>query len=177
MGNKEGKRLAGKDRLMRDLREIPIPELLAFEAAIKKELQSRNVLRSANSPVADLAEYLFCRTFGWKQAPASEKGFDAMDDSGRRYQIKGRRITPSPGSRQLSAIRSFDGFDVLAVLLFREDYQLHRAALVPNEVAKRRCRFQERTNSYIFRASDEVWKLSDVRDVTSRLREAWTQLK
>ena len=32
-----------------------------------------------------------------------------MDDAKKRYQIKGRRITPWNRSRQLSAIRDLDG--------------------------------------------------------------------
>lgn len=34
----------------------------------------------------------------------SASGFDAKDAAGARYQIKARRITDAPGSRQLSAM-------------------------------------------------------------------------
>lgn len=161
---------------MRDLRQMPVSELLSLNAATTKELRDREVLRSANNPVADFAEYMFCSTFGWKQAPPSEKGYDATDRNGRRFQIKGRRIISSNKSRQLSAIRSFDTFDLLAVLLFSEDYRVHRAALMPNEIVKSKSRFQSRTRSFIFEARDDVWGISDVVDVTSQLRKQWDKL-
>jgi hypothetical protein len=72
-------------------------ELLTMHAAIMEELRGRNVLRSATNSV---------------------KGYDALDDAGTRYQVKGRRIHQRNKSRQLSAIRDLDGFDVLAVVLF-----------------------------------------------------------
>ena len=37
-----------------------VAELLALHVAIMEELRARNVLRSANNPTGDLAEYLFC---------------------------------------------------------------------------------------------------------------------
>ncbi|WP_246763593.1 hypothetical protein [Rhizobium sp. 007] len=67
-------------------------ELLTMHAAIMEELRGRNVLRSANNPTGDLAEYLFCAAFGWQQAANSVKGYDALDGAGIRYQVKGRRI-------------------------------------------------------------------------------------
>ena len=45
--------------------------------------------RSANNPTGSLAEFLFCRAFSWQQASNLEKGFDASDGDGKRYQIKG----------------------------------------------------------------------------------------
>lgn len=161
---------------MRDLRQEPVSELLSLNAATTKELRDRGVLRSANNLVADFAEYLFCRAFSWKQASPSEKGYDATDHNGKRFQIKGRRIVPSNRSRQLSAIRSFDKFDLLAVLLFCEDYRVHRAALVPKEIVSSKSRFQKHTNSFIFAARDDVWEISEVVDVTSQLREQWGKL-
>jgi hypothetical protein len=49
------------------LRAKSIAELLALHAAVSEELRERNVLRSANNPTGDLAEYLFCKAFGWAQ--------------------------------------------------------------------------------------------------------------
>ncbi|WP_147276179.1 DUF6998 domain-containing protein [Sphingomonas aracearum] len=46
------------------------------------------------SPVGDYAETLFARAFGWTLEPNSRAAFDACDASGRRYQIKARRLGP-----------------------------------------------------------------------------------
>ena len=102
------------------------------------ELRTRDVLRSENNPTGDLAEFLFCKAYGWTQASNSEKGFDATDGAGTRYQIKGRRLNRHrrDKSRQLSAIRDFKGFDFLAAVLFDHDYRVERAALIPRAVVR-----------------------------------------
>ncbi|MGR9398090.1 hypothetical protein ACU8OL_34760 (plasmid) [Rhizobium leguminosarum] len=146
-------------------------ELLTMHAAIMEELRGRNVLRSANNPTGDLAEYLFCAAFGWQQAANSVKGYDALDGAGIRYQVKGRRIHQRNKSRQLSAIRDLDGFDVLAVVLFDDDYQIVKAALIPAATVNAKSVYIPHTNSHKFLARDGIWEVAGVIDVTDRLRE------
>lgn len=88
-----------------DLSVLTPSALLALHAQVADELRARGITRSANNPTGDLAEYLFCKAFGWKQADHSSANADATGSDGTRYQIKGRRITRQNGSRQLSAIR------------------------------------------------------------------------
>src|ERR1700674_5609042 len=116
---------------MRELRDLTPPELLVMHAAVSEELRRRGIIRSSNNPVGDLAEHLFCRAFGWKQAPNSMRDADATDAAQVRYQIKGRRLMPRNSSRQLGALRDLpaQGFDVLAAVLFQQDYRVLRAAL------------------------------------------------
>lgn len=145
-------------------------ELLKLHAAIMEELRNRNVLRSANNPTGDLAEYLFCSAFGWDQASNSVKGLDATDAAGTRYQIKGRRVHRRNPSRQLSAIRDLEGFDVLAAVLFDDDYNITRAALIPGAVIKEKSVYVRHTNSFKFVMKEVIWDVPDVLDVTERLR-------
>jgi hypothetical protein len=154
------------------LSELSPPELLALLAKVGDELRTRGITRSANSPTGDLAEYLFCKAFGWKQEGNSQANVDAIGPDGLRYQIKGRRITQFNSSRQLSAIRNLTGahFDFLAGVLFSEDYSVMRAALIPYAVALERASFVEHTNSYRFLLRDDIWNARDVRDVTMELR-------
>jgi hypothetical protein len=144
-------------------------ELLTIHAAIMEELRNRKILRSANNPTGDLAEYLFCSAFGWKQEGNSTKSYDAIDIAGIKYQIKGRRIHQRNKSRQLSAIRDLDGFDVLAVVLFDDDYKVTRAGLIPSARIREGASYIAHTNSYRFMAKDTVWNLSGVVDVTAEL--------
>ena len=51
-----------------NLSELTPPQLLALHAKLCDELRSRGITRSANNPTGDLAEYLFCKAFGWTQA-------------------------------------------------------------------------------------------------------------
>jgi hypothetical protein len=159
---------------MQELKDLTSPELLVMHAAVSEELRRRGVIRSSNNPVGDLAEHLFCRAFGWKQAPNSMQDADATDAARVRYQIKGRRLTTHNNSRRLGALRDLpaQGFDVLAAVLFQEDYRVLKAALIPHarvvDLAKR----VERTNSWRFLLRDAIWSVPDVRDATHDVRKA-----
>ena len=157
---------------MTDIAKLSTSDLLTLYARIINELRSRGLTRSANSPVGDLAEYLFCKAFNWEQAGNSKANLDAVDSEGNRYQIKARRLTQHNTSRQLSAIRNLHGnhFDMLAGVLFTEDFGVLRAALVPRTIVIDRARFQQSTNSHRFLLQDNVWDMQGVRDVTEELR-------
>lgn len=148
------------------------PELLVLHSEVADELRKRGITRSSNNPTGDLAEYLFCKAFAWTQADNSRANVDAIDPDGKRYQIKGRRITRFNNSRQLSAIRDMAGshFDILAGVLFNEDYTVMRAALIPHAAALERATYVEHTNSHRFILRDSIWEADGVRDVTQELR-------
>jgi hypothetical protein len=155
-----------------DLTSLTPPQLLVLHSEVADELRKRGITRSSNNPTGDLAEYLFCKAFDWKQAGNSQANVDAIGSGGTRFQIKGRRSTPFNKSRQLSAIRDMAGshFDFLAGVLFNEDFTVMRAALIPHAVALARATFVERTNSHRFLLRDDIWNAPGVRDVTSELR-------
>lgn len=96
----------------------------------------------------------------------------ASTQDGKRYQIKGRRVTRFNKSRQLSALRDLGGghFDFLAGVLFNEDYSVMRAALIPHAITMQQASFVKRTNSHRFLLRDSVWDAPDVNDVTAELR-------
>lgn len=155
-----------------DLSSLAPRDLLALHARVADELRTRGITRSSNNPTGDLAEYIFCKAFGWKQASNSNANIDAIGTDGIRYQIKGRRITRYNNSRQLSAIRDLDGahFDFLAGVLFNEDYSVMRAALIPHAIALARASFVERTNSHRFLLRDDIWDAEGVCNVTVELQ-------
>lgn len=163
------------------LQKKTIRELLVLHADIESDLRRRKVLRSANNLTGDLAEYLFCNAFDWELCSKSEKGFDATSPDGKKIQIKGRRFIQhrKNTSRQLSALRDFKAFDVLAATLLRDDYRVERAALIPVSVVRDCSKFHKHTNSYRFLLRDSVWDQPGVTDVTDRLRlveERWSGL-
>ncbi len=147
-------------------------QLLALHVRVTDELRARGVTRSSNNPTGDLAEYLFCKAFGWKQAENSNAHIDATASDGSRYQIKGRRITRHNKSRQLGAIRNLHGghFDFLAAVMFFEDYSIARAAIIPCSIVSERATFVEHTNSHKFILRESVWDAPDVKDVTAAIR-------
>jgi hypothetical protein len=155
-----------------DLSGLTPPELLMLHSKVADELRGRGITRSSNNPTGDLAEYLFCKAFGWDRAGNSKASIDAVGADGLRYQIKGRRSNRFNKSRQLSAIRDIEGnhFDFLAGVLFNEDYTIMRAALVPHAVALERATYVKHTNSHRFLLRDDVWNAPSVRDVTTQLK-------
>ncbi|MGR3640094.1 hypothetical protein [Alterinioella nitratireducens] len=153
-----------------DLKRYTVAELLETHTAVLNELRDREILRSANNPTGDYAEWLFCQAFGWDQAANSVKGYDATDAEGIRYQVKGRRLHQLNTSRQLSAIRDLDGFDVLAGVLFDATFVVSRAALIPSEVVRDHSKFTQHTNSHRFLLRDDIWNADGVVDVTSNLQ-------
>lgn len=157
-----------------ELTTLSVLQLLALHAGIGEELRQRGVVRSANNPTGDLAEYLFCQAFGWTQAPNSERGFDATGSDATRYQIKGRRVHRRNKSRQLSAMRDLAAgqFDVLAAVLFDDDFNIVRAALIPISIVEKRATFVAHTNSSKFMLRDDVWDELGVQDVTVQIRTA-----
>lgn len=159
---------------MADIESLTVRELLSLHAAINTELRRREILRSANGPSGDYAELLFARAFGWKLQNKSASGFDAVDGSGIRYQIKCRRITAQNPSRQLSFMRKLDTrpYDVLAAVLLDEDFRVTRAALVPVEVVVQAAKFVSHVNAWRFILRDPVWSIQGVSDVTGELKAA-----
>jgi hypothetical protein len=157
-----------------DLGRIGTRDLLKTHAGILEELRKRKVLRSTNGPAGDYAEYLFCRAFPWKQQPNSSTGYDAVDASGVRYQIKGRRPTVTNRSRELSVLRRLDEdvFEFLAAVLFALDYGVQRAALIPVEIVRAQAARSDHVNGWRFHLSDSVWEIPGVTDVTAASKTA-----
>jgi hypothetical protein len=77
---------------LKDIQQLSPIELLTLHARIEEELRDRNITQTANNPTGDLAEYLFCKAFGWEQSGNSNPNIDIAPD-GTRYQIKGRDDT------------------------------------------------------------------------------------
>jgi len=159
---------------MTDLSQLSARELLALHANVAEELRTRGITRSSNNPTGDLAEHLLCKTFGWMRVGNSHPNIDAIGPNGIRFQIKGRRFTGHNRSRQLGAIRDFAGrhFDYLAGVLFTEEYDIFRAAIIPYAVVEVRAKFITHTNSHKFSLYDDIWAAYGVRDVTSDLKAA-----
>ena len=126
-------------------------ELLQLQAESVEELRRRNVVRTSNAPLGDYAEWLVTTTLGWQLADNSQKGFDATDLEGTRYQIKARRPTQRNPSRQLSAIRKLDQhlFDFVIAVIFREDFSVAEIWKVPHSTIADYARFSEHSHAHL----------------------------
>lgn len=154
-----------------ELELLKTHELLALFSGVLDELRRREIIRSTNNPVADYAESLVSRALSLKLAPKSSTGYDAVDDLGQRYEIKGRRPTKQNRSTQLSAIRGLDleHFSFLAGVLFAEDFSVHRGCFIPYKTVKELAVFRPHVNAWILHLRDSVWGVPDVQDITDSL--------
>ena len=161
-----------------DLSSLDVRSLLRLYCSIGKELIDRKVTRSTNNPAADYAECLFASALALTLAGQSAKGYDAIDASGQRFQIKGRRPTIANPSRQLSVIRNLDTkpFDYLAGVLFAPDFAVMRAAVIPHDVVIARSKYRAHVNGWLFHLEDHIWKVDGVRDVSEEICAAEADL-
>lgn len=157
-----------------DLSNLGNSELLALHCQVMGLLRERNVVRSANNPVADYTESLVAKALGATLVTASQAGYDAVGPDGTRYQVKGRRLTVANGSTQLSAIRNLDKapFDHLAAVVYDANLAVLYAGLIPLSVVQQLGRYRAHTNSHTLHFRRSVLALDGVVDITDRVRAA-----
>ena len=155
-----------------DISELSVGGLLALYANILDELRGRGVIHSTNNPIANYSEYLAAKALSLTSLAESNKGFDAIDQQGRKYEVKGRRPTARNTSRQLSMIRELDKkhFDYLVGILFQESLKVHKACLVPYEIVMEKAVYSAHPNAWIFQLRDDVWNMRGVEDITEAIK-------
>lgn len=154
-----------------DWSQLDDKQLLGAYCSLMAALKERGVVRSSNNPVADYTESLVSRALGLKLESQSQAGYDALDESGVRYQIKGRRLTSHNRSTQLSAVRNLAQrpFDILAAVAYSSDLSVLYGALIPIDVVSEASRFSRHSNSHIFMFRREILEDGRVTDITGAL--------
>ncbi|MCA8332668.1 hypothetical protein [Burkholderia cepacia] len=155
-----------------DLSGASITDLLAAHCAVLEELKRRGVTRSGNNPTGDYAEWLVASKLALRLAGKSSKGFDATDEHGDRYEIKGRRVTLQNRSTQLSPIRSLAGahFDYLVAVAFDSDWKVMMAAKIPHTVVSALASYKAHVNGHVMQLRSTVFSVEGVEDITALLR-------
>jgi len=140
------------------LKDFSPKELLQLTGKILDELSARKIVRTSNNPVGDYTEWLVSQRLCLTLRGNSEKGFDSTDESGVKYQIKARRVTPTNKSRQLGAIRDIEGehFKFLIAVVYNKDFDVILALKIPHSVVVAKSSFVEKTNSYKLMAEDRL---------------------
>jgi hypothetical protein len=130
------------------------------------------MVRSYNNPVADIAEWLGAKAFDLQLESASAKGYDAVGASGKRYQIKSRRITPENPSTQLGVMRDLAdaSFDFLLAIYFDEDFDVKAAYLLEHSAVVQHSLFNKAQRGHVLHAKGALLADSRCRDVTETCR-------
>jgi hypothetical protein len=155
-----------------ELSNFSISDLLATHSEVLNELQRRKVIRSKNNPTGDYAESLVAEKLDLQLAKKSEKGFDAVDSAGLRYQIKGRKVTPDNKSTQLGVIRNLEekDFDFLIGVIFDENWQVLRAVKIPHAAVSDLASFKKHVNGHIMHLRPNILNNPHVEDISENLR-------
>lgn len=154
------------------LKDFSPKELLQLTGKILDELATRKIVRTNNNPVSDYTEWLVSQRLGLTLRENSEKGFDALETLGVKYEIKARRVTPANKSRQLSAIRDIEGrhFTFLIAVVYNKDFDVILALKIPYAVVLAKSTYVEATNSHKLMAEDSLRDVPGVEDIAHLLR-------
>ncbi|MBA3428822.1 MAG: hypothetical protein H0U07_09650 [Actinobacteria bacterium] len=111
------------------------PELLADWAAVMRELRVRDVIRTNNNPVGDIAEAIVAAHFEGERGGFSQAGWDVKTPDGERIQVKAMRTTPTSKRRNVSPIRDSD-YDSVVIVVFDEDFKVLEGLKLTREVVE-----------------------------------------
>jgi hypothetical protein len=111
------------------------PKLLADWAAIMRALRDRDVIRTNNNPVGDIAEAIVAEHFDGKRGSFSQAGWDVITPEGERLQVKSMRRTPTSKRRNLSPIRD-SAYDAVVVVILDENFQVTEGLKADREVVE-----------------------------------------
>jgi hypothetical protein len=147
-----------------------ISDLLGIYGQVLAELNERKVIRSANAPTGDYAEWLVQRALGGELQPNSNKSADLIVRK-KKVQIKARVLSDpeKSGERQLSPFRSWD-FDDAVIVLFNRRYAVRRATRIKVGELKAAAKEDSWVSGHRVIARDAL--LDRGRDITEKLREA-----
>jgi hypothetical protein len=105
-----------------DAKARTIAQLFADWAAIMREFRHRDVIRTNNNPVGDIAEAIVAAYFGGERGAFSQAGWD-VKTADERIQVKAIRQTPRYTRTTLSPIRDSE-YDSVVVVIFDEDFNV-----------------------------------------------------
>lgn len=156
---------------------LTIREMLGLSRGVLLELQRRQVVRTDNAPLGDVAEYLVHAAFGGSLVPNSGKSYDLIDADDRKIQVKARTILHGkPGTQVFSPFRTFD-FDATVFLVFdRNSMDLLRAVEVEAEKVRGEATYRSYVNGYIVRVSKVVRDEGFGNDVKNRIGPAYESM-
>jgi hypothetical protein len=111
------------------------PQLFADWSAVMRELRLRDVVRTNNNPVGDIAEAIVAAHYGGERGGFSQAGWDVKTPEGERIQVKAMRTTPTTKRRNFSAIRDRD-YDFVLIVIFDEDFRVLDGLRLSREVVE-----------------------------------------
>ncbi len=101
-----------------------------------RELRKRDVIRTNNNPIGDIAEAIVHQHYGGERGSFSQAGWDVLTGDGERLQVKAIRRMPDTKRRNLSPIRDRD-YDYVIVVMFDENFTIERGLRLSRDLVER----------------------------------------
>lgn len=109
-----------------DVTRLSVRHLLQLEASIVKELRRRELVRTNNKPLGDIAEYVVWLARGGVLEPNSTKSHDITTASGQRIQVKAMANRAAGVGARFSPFRSAD-YHTAVFLVFDTFFEIVEA--------------------------------------------------
>lgn len=138
-----------------------------------RELRTRGITRTNNSPTGDIAEAIVAAHYGGKLAVSGTKGWDVQTPDGERIQVKSVRNTPTTSRKNLSPIRD-QNYDSVVVVVFDEDYTVTDGLKLSREVAEDLAKWVPHINGHVLYMTGPL--LNDPRVEHVDLTDAYARL-
>lgn len=133
----------------RDLRDEPYAPLVDYNpskrttsqllgdwAAIMRELAARDVIRTNNNPLGDIAELVVASHFGGERGTFSQAGWDVITPTGEKAQVKSLREVPGKRRSNFSPISDPD-YDFVVLVIFDEDFRITKALRLDRDLVEK----------------------------------------
>lgn len=146
----------------RELGGLATRELLSLWARTLRELHDRDVVRTFNNPIGDIAEALVAVHFGGERGSFSQKSWDVRTPAGELLQVKALRRTGKRTRRNLSPVRS-DSYTAVIVVIFTEDLRVEQAIRIPEAVVSKLFAVRPHVNGRVITVTQRLLSHPDVR--------------
>jgi len=136
-------------------------DLIRCYLASRNGLKKLGILRSERTLQGDYAEWLVAKMLQLHLAPSGvQKGYDATDSSGARYQIKARLVDSLTEPTSFDFHQLADDFDYLiGVFLDRKTFDVLGIIRIPYDIVRKGSSPDQNSSKVRFR-----WKRSMVSD-------------
>ncbi|MGO1735866.1 MAG: DUF6998 domain-containing protein [Leucobacter sp.] len=109
-----------------DVTRLPVKQLLRLEASIVTELRRRDLVRTNNKPLGDIAEHVVWLARGGVLEPNSTKSHDITTSAGQRIQVKAMANRAAGAGARFSPFRSAD-YHTAVFLVFDAEFEIVEA--------------------------------------------------
>lgn len=123
-----------------DITSLPVKHLMRLEASIVAELRRRDLVRTNNKPLGDIAEYVVWLARGGVLEPNSTKSHDITTAAGQRVQVKAMANRAAGAGARFSPFRSA-GYHTAVFLVFDAGFEIVEAYEVEAEDIEQHVRF------------------------------------